>query len=140
MQRRSFIAGIAAAGLLGRSRSWAQGDPLPSWNDGPRRRAILDFVSRVITPASRDFVPVPERIACFDNDGTLWTEQPDYVQVVFAEDRVRALASRHPQWKTLEPFKWVLEGNRDALAAMGEKGLLQVVVETHAGLNTEEFR
>jgi phosphoglycolate phosphatase-like HAD superfamily hydrolase len=140
MHRRSFIAGIAAAGVLGGRSSWGQGDPLPSWNEGPHRRAILDFIARAVILASPDFVPVAERIACFDNDGTLWTEQPNYVQVIFAEDRVRALASRHPQWKTLEPFKWVLEGDRDALAAMGEKALLQVIAETHAGLNTEEFR
>jgi hypothetical protein len=140
MQRRSFVAGLAAAGLLRAASAFAQVDPLPSWNDGPAKRAILDFVPRVITTGSRVFVPVPERIACFDNDGTLWTEQPNYFQVIFAMDRVKALAARHPEWKALEPFKWVIEDNRDALAAMGEKGMLEIMVGTHAGLTTEEFR
>ena len=140
MQRRSFVAGLAAAGLLpAAAPSWAQADPLPSWNDGPVKQAILDFVPRVTTAGGRDFVPVLERIACFDNDGTLWTEQPNYFQVIFAMDRVKALASRHPDWKTLEPFKWVIEDNRDALAAMGEKGVLEIMAATHTGLTTEEF-
>ena len=117
----------------------AQGDPLPSWNDGATRQAIVDFVARVTTPGSRDFVDLPQRIACFDNDGTLWTEQPLYFQVIFAMDRVQAQAGRHPEWKTLEPFRWVLEDNRAALAAMGEKGILQIMAATHAGLTTDEF-
>jgi phosphoglycolate phosphatase-like HAD superfamily hydrolase len=140
MQRRSFIAGLAAIGWLRATPAFAQTDPLPSWNEGPVKRAILDFVPRVVTTGSRDFVPVAERIACFDNDGTLWTEQPNYFQVIFAMDRVKALAARHPEWKALEPFKWVIEDNRDALAAMGEKGMLEVMVATHSGLTTEEFR
>jgi phosphoglycolate phosphatase-like HAD superfamily hydrolase len=113
---------------------------LPSWNDGPVKRAILDFVPRVTMAGAADFVPVLERIACFDNDGTLWTEQPMYFQVIFAMDRVKALAPRHPDWKTLEPFKWVIEDNRDALAAMGEKGVLEIMTATHTGLTTEEFK
>ena len=140
MQRRSFVTGLAAAGALRATSAFAQPDPLPSWNEGPVKRAILDFVPRVITTDSRDFVPVPERLACFDNDGTLWTEQPNYFQVMFAMDRVKVLAERHPEWTTLEPFKWVIEDNRDALAAMGEKGVLEIMVATHAGLTTEEFR
>ena len=90
MQRRSFVTGLAAAGLLPAAPSLAQADPLPSWNDGPVKRAILDFVSRVTTAGGADFVPVPERIATFDNDGTLWTEQPNYFQIIFAMDRVKA--------------------------------------------------
>ena len=140
MQRRSFVAGLVTTGLVRATSAFAQADPLPSWNDGPVKRAILDFVPRVTTAGSRDLVPVPERIACFDNDGTLWTEQPNYFQVIFASDRAKALAARHPEWKTLEPFKWVLEDNRAALAAMGEKGVLEIMVATHAGLTTEEFR
>ena len=141
MQRRSFVAGLAAAGLLpAASPARAQADPLPSWNEGSVKQAILDFVPRVTTAGGRDFVPVPERIACFDNDGTLWTEQPNYFQVIFTMDRVKAAAARHPEWRTLEPFKWVIEDNRDALAALGEKGLLQLMEATHSGLNTEEFR
>lgn len=119
--------------------SVAQDNPLPSWNAGPTRQAILDFVSRVTSAGSRDFVDMPQRIACFDNDGTLWTEQPIYFQVIFAMDRVKAQADRHPEWKTLEPFRWVLEDNRPALAAMGEKGVLQIIAATHAGLTTDEF-
>lgn len=140
MQRRSFVAGLAATGLLPVTPSFAQGDPLPSWSEGPVKRAILDFVSKVTTVGAADFVPVLERIACFDNDGTLWTEQPNYFQVIFAEDQVKALAPRHPEWKTLAPFKWVTDNDRDALAAMEQKGLLEIVVATHAGLTTEEFR
>ena len=140
MQRRSFVAGLAAAGLLPAAPAVAQADPLPSWNEGPAKRAILDFVSRVTTAGGAEFVPVPERIATFDNDGTLWTEQPNYIQAIFALDQVKALAARHPDWKVLEPFKYVLEDNRDALAAMGEKGMLEIITATHSGLTTEEFR
>lgn len=88
-----------------------QSDPLPSWNDGPCKRAILAFVSRVTTPGSPGFVPQPERIATFDNDGTLWTEQPMYTQMVFVLDRVKALAPQHPEWKQQQPFKAILEGD-----------------------------
>jgi phosphoglycolate phosphatase-like HAD superfamily hydrolase len=140
MQRRSFVAGLAAAGLLPAAPSLAQTDPLPSWNEGSAKQAILDFARRVTAAGGPDFVPVPERIATFDNDGTLWTEQPNYFEVIFAMDRVRALAARHPEWKTLEPFKWVIEDNRDALATMGEKGILQIIAATHADLTTEEFK
>jgi len=140
MQRRSFVAGLAAAGLLPAAPSLAQTDPLPSWDEGSAKQAILDFARRVTAAGGPDFVPVPERIATFDNDGTLWTEQPNYFEVIFAMDRVRALAGRHPEWKTLEPFKWVIEDNRDALATMGEKGILQIIAATHADLTTEEFK
>src|SRR5882672_2005190 len=91
-------------------------DPLPSWNDGATKQAIVGFVSRVTTQGSRDFVPVPERIATLDNDGTLWSEQPIYFQFAFALDRVKALAPKHPEWKTTQPFKAVLEGDMKALA------------------------
>ncbi|MBN9514297.1 MAG: haloacid dehalogenase-like hydrolase [Alphaproteobacteria bacterium] len=142
MKRRSFlvgtIAGISLPALTSSAR--AQGDALPSWNDGPAKQSILDFVLRTTTVGSRDWIPVPERIATFDNDGTLWTEQPMYFQVMFAMDRVRAMAGRHPQWRTQEPFKSVLANDRDALAALGEKGLLEIVAATHTGLTTEEFR
>jgi len=142
MKRRSFLAGTIASLSLPAltSSARAQGDALPSWNDGPARQSILDFVTRTTTTGGRDWIPVPERIATFDNDGTLWTEQPMYFQVMFAMDRVRALAGRNPQWATQEPFKSVLTNDRDALAALGEKGLLEVVAATHTGLTTEEFR
>ena len=140
MQRRSFVAGLAAAGLLPAAPSFAQADPLPSWNDGQVKQAILDFMPRVTIVGGSDFVPAPERIATFDNDGTLWTEQPNYFQIIFAMDRVRAMAAQHPEWRTTEPFRSVLAGDRAALAAMGEKGMLEIMAATHAGLSMEEFR
>lgn len=142
MKRRSFLAGTAVGiGLPAlASSAWAQADALPSWNEGPAKQSILDFLQRTTTVGSRDWIPVPERIATFDNDGTLWTEQPMYFQVMFAMDRVRVLAGRNPQWATQEPFKAVLANDREALAALGEKGLLEIVAATHTGLTTEEFR
>ncbi|WP_430641585.1 HAD family hydrolase [Bradyrhizobium embrapense] len=121
------------------SAAFAQADPLPSWNDGAARTAIVDFVARVTTPGGRDFVPPAERIATFDNDGTLWTEQPYYFQLAFALGRVKAMASEHPDWKARQPFKAVLEGDSKALAATGEKGLLQIIAATHAGMTTDAF-
>jgi phosphoglycolate phosphatase-like HAD superfamily hydrolase len=141
LQRRSFIGGvIASAAALRVSASMAQGDPLPSWNDGPNKRSIVDFVTRTTTMGSRDWVPVAERIATFDNDGTLWSEQPMYFQTAFALDRVKALAARHPEWQTMEPFRTILADDRDQLALLSEKGMLEAVVATHAGVTTEEFR
>jgi phosphoglycolate phosphatase-like HAD superfamily hydrolase len=142
MRRRSFVGGVVAstAALGVASPSWAQGDPLPSWNDGPAKQSIVDFVTRTTTAGGRDWVPVPERIATFDNDGTLWTEQPMYVQTVFAMDRVKAAVARHPEWRTTEPFRSVLADDRAQLALVGEKGMLEVITATHAGLTTEEFR
>jgi phosphoglycolate phosphatase-like HAD superfamily hydrolase len=140
MQRRSFVTGLAAAGLLPAAPSLAQADPLPSWNDGLVKQAILAFMPRVTTVGGSDFVPVPERIATFDNDGTLWTEQPNYFQIIFAMDRVRAMATQHPEWRTVEPFRSVLADDQAALAAMGEKGVLEIIAATHTGLATEEFR
>jgi len=112
---------------------------LPSWNDGPARTAIVSFVGNVTRAGTPDFVPAADRIAVFDNDGTLWVEQPMYVQLAFAIDRVKALAPRHPEWKTAQPFKAVLDGDVKALAASGERGLLQLVMATHAGMTTDEF-
>jgi phosphoglycolate phosphatase-like HAD superfamily hydrolase len=117
----------------------AQGDPLPSWNDGANKQSILDFVAAVTKQGSPDFVPVPQRIATFDNDGTLWCEQPMYVQLAFALERVKALSNQHPEWKTKQPFKAVLDSDIAALAKSGEKGLLELVMATHAGMTTEEF-
>lgn len=140
MRRRSLL--VAAAAVVAAPAAFAQdrgqGDPLPSWNGAPRL-SLLAFVQKVTAPGSPDFVPVPERIAVFDNDGTLWTEQPTYFQVAFAFDRVKALAPQHPEWKDREPFKFVLSDDMKALAAAGEKGLLEIVAATHAGLTTEEF-
>jgi phosphoglycolate phosphatase-like HAD superfamily hydrolase len=123
---------------LGASRSGAQ-DPLPSWNDGPRKQAIVHFVTRVTRPGSDDFIEPEERIATFDNDGTLWSEQPIYFQFQFALDRIKALAPRHPEWRTTQPFQAVLEGDREALAAAGEQGLAQLILATHTGMTTDEF-
>lgn len=117
----------------------AQTDPLPSWNDSAPKTAILDFVGTVTTEGSAGFVPEPERVAVFDNDGTLWVEHPMYTQLVFALDRVKALAPEHPEWKTTQPFQAVLDDDRKALAAAGEKGLLQIIAATHAGMSTEQF-
>jgi len=115
------------------------GDPLPSWNDGAAKTRIVRFVEDVTDPASRNFVPPAERIAVFDNDGTLWTEQPMYFQLAFVFDRVKALAPRHPEWKTTEPFKSVLDGNMAGVAASGDHGLLALVGATHGNTTPEEF-
>ena len=144
MKRRSLMMGmVAAAGAAAAGGTirpgFAQADGLPSWNDGAVKRAILEFVARTTTQGGPDWVPVPERIACFDNDGTLWTEQPIYFQIAFAFDRVKAMVSRHPEWRTREPFKSVLADDRAALAALGEKGFIDIVAATHAGMTTEEF-
>jgi len=114
-------------------------DPLPSSNEGKARQSIVAFVEKVTQPGSPDFVPQPERIAVFDNDGTLWSEQPIYFQILFAMDRVKALAPKNPAWKTQQPFKAVLENDMQALAASGVKGLLELLMATHAGNTTEEF-
>jgi phosphoserine phosphatase len=114
-------------------------DPLPSWNDGPTKQSIFSFVEKVTKEGSPSFVPVPERIATFDNDGTLWCEQPVPVQVYFALDRVKALASQHPEWKTKEPFASLLKGDLRATLAAGDEALLEIVMATHAGMSTVEF-
>ncbi len=117
----------------------AVSDPLPSWNDGAAKAAIVDFVERVTDPASPAFVPEAERIAVFDNDGTLWSEQPMYFQLTFAIDQVKALAPEHPEWTTQQPFKAVIENDMATLAQGGEHGLLELVMATHAGMTTQEF-
>jgi phosphoglycolate phosphatase-like HAD superfamily hydrolase len=118
----------------------AQTDPLPSWNDTAPKRAITAFVERTTKQGSPDFVPQDERIATFDNDGTLWIEQPMYVQLAFVLDRVRELAPQHPEWKTTQPFKGVLDGDAKAVAATGEKGLMQLMAATHAGMTVDQFQ
>ena len=112
---------------------------LPSWNDSASKRAIVDFVARITRDGGPEFVPASERVAVFDNDGTLWAEQPLYTQLAFALDRVKALSPQHPEWKQTQPFKGVLEGDVKAVAATGEHGLLQIVAATHAGTTTGEF-
>jgi phosphoserine phosphatase len=114
-------------------------DPLPSWNDGATKQAIVDFVKRVTTEGSPDYVRVPDRIALFDNDGTLWVEQPMYTQLAFVLDDVRRLAPEHPDWKTTAPFKLVLENDLAELAAAGVPGLMELLAATQCGMTTEEF-
>jgi phosphoglycolate phosphatase-like HAD superfamily hydrolase len=116
----------------------AQTDPLPSWNAGAVKKSITDFVARVTTPGT-DFLPVSERIATFDNDGTLWCEQPVYFQLAFAFDRLKAMAPQHPEWKTKEPFKSILNRDIKGLAAAGEKGLLAIMAATHTGMTVDDF-
>jgi hypothetical protein len=114
-------------------------DPLPSWNDGAAKGSVVGFVERVTKPGAPDFVPAPERIAVFDNDGTLWAEQPFYFQLAFALDRVKALAPQHPEWKTQEPFASLLRGDPKSALAGGEPAILEIVMATHAGMTTEQF-
>ncbi len=114
-------------------------EPLASWNDGPTKQAIVDFVTRVSQEGGPDYVHPSERIAVFDNDGTLWSEQPMYVQLAFILDRIKAMAPAHPEWKDTQPYKAVLDDDVAALAASGEKGLMQLLVATHAGMSTAEF-
>jgi phosphoglycolate phosphatase-like HAD superfamily hydrolase len=117
----------------------AAADPLPSWHEGPAKTRILTFVKAVADKSSPDHVVPERRIAVFDNDGTLWSEQPLYFQLQFAIDRVRSLALKHPEWRTRQPFKAVLEKDLGAMVAAGEKGLVELVKATHAGMTTEEF-
>jgi phosphoglycolate phosphatase-like HAD superfamily hydrolase len=138
--RRSVLAGFAAFCLFAPTApSLAQSDPLPSWNEGAAKKAIVDFVARVTQDGGPDFVAPEERIATFDNDGTLWAEQPFYFQGLFAFDEIKRLAPQHPEWQTTEPFKSVLAGDMKGLAAAGEKGLLEIVMASHAGMTTEDF-
>ncbi|PQO27882.1 HAD family hydrolase [Blastopirellula marina] len=114
-------------------------EPLASWNDTAAKAAIIKFVETVTDEDSAGYVPPEDRIATFDNDGTLWTEHPMYTQLAFALDRVRTLAPQHPEWKTQQPFKAVLENDLKTLAASGKKGLLELIVATHTGITTEQF-
>ena len=114
-------------------------DPLPSWNDGTIKRAITDFVRNATTEGSPDYVRVPDRIALFDNDGSLWVEQPMYTQLAFLLDDVRKLAPQHPDWTTTEPFKFVLENDLAGLGAAGVPALMQLLAATQCGMSTEEF-
>lgn len=135
---KPLLAVFAVAALLGAAHAIAA-DPLPSWNDTNAKRAILAFVEKVTTEGSPEFVPPAERIATFDNDGTLWSEEPMYFQLFFALDRVKQLAPQHPEWKTQEPFASLLKGEVKGALAGGEKALLEIVMATHAGVTTEEF-
>jgi phosphoglycolate phosphatase-like HAD superfamily hydrolase len=114
-------------------------DPLPSWNKGKTKSAIVDYVEDVTDSKSKNFIPVADRVATFDNDGNLWSEQPAYFQLFFAIDRIKAMAPDHPEWKDEQPYKAVLEGDMKTLAEQGEHGIVQLVMATHAGMTTEQF-
>lgn len=137
MKRFTLIA--LSISILLSSMSFPSEEFLPSWNDSPAKKAILGFVARVTNPDSPDFVPPSERIAVFDNDGTLWSEQPLYFQLAFVLDRVKALAPQHPEWKDKQPFKGVLENDIEPVLAGGKKSLLTLLMATHGGMTTGEF-
>lgn len=134
----SMMAACVVA-VVGATSAACGADPLPSWNDTDAKQAIVSFVEKVTTTGSPEYVPPAERIATFDNDGTLWGEQPVYVQLLFVFDRIKALAPQHPEWKTTEPFAGAMQGDLKAVAATGEEGLAKLLAATHAGMTTEEF-
>jgi hypothetical protein len=139
--RRAFLGASAAACALlaGCATHAPPADPLPSWNDGAARQSIVAFVAKVTREGSAGYVPPAERIAVFDNDGTLWSEQPAYVQLAFALDRVKALAPQHPEWQAQEPFASLLRGDVASALAGGEKAIAEIIMATHAGTTNEEF-
>jgi phosphoserine phosphatase len=136
---RPLPLALAALLAIGLASPALAADPLPSWNDSASKKAVVAFVERVTKQGSPDFVPVTERIATFDNDGTLWAEQPMYFQLLFALDRVKALAPQHPEWKDKEPFASLLKGDVKGALAGGERAMLEIVMATHAGMTTDEF-
>jgi hypothetical protein len=139
MKRTPFYVIAIACLLICSHRIAYATDPLPSWNDGKAKQTIIDFVTKVSTAGSPAFVPVAERIATFDNDGTLWAEQPMYVQAFFVFDRIKALAPQHPEWQTKEPFASVLKGDLQTALAGGEHAVMEMVMTSHAGMTTVEF-
>jgi len=143
LSRRRWLAAVALSGLLAACAPMPgappAGDPLPSWNEGANKRRIVDFVKAVSSEGSKDHVAPEERIAVFDNDGTLWLEYPMYTQLLFVFDRIRALAPQHPEWKDKEPYKSVLAGDLRGAMASGEKGLLEMLLAAQSGLSTEAF-
>jgi len=147
--RRQMLSVLAALPLVSGSllhpdtasaQAATSANPLPSWNDGATKQSILDFVAAVTREGSPDFVPPAERIATFDNDGTLWVEHPMYTQLTFVLDRVKVLAPQHPEWRDTQPFKAALEGDMKTLAATGEHGLMVLLMATHSGMTTNEFQ
>lgn len=141
VDRRKVLAGMLATSLPLSSvvSARAQAAPLASWHEGPAKASIVDFVAKVATPDGQDFVMANERIAVFDNDGTLWCEQPIYSQLAFALDQVKQLAPTHPEWQTQEPFKSVLSNDVSGLVRSGEQGIFKILAVTHAGMTTDEF-
>ncbi len=143
ISRRSWLAAIALSAALAACAplpgATPSGDPLPSWNEGANKQRIVGFVRAVTSEGSRDFVAPEARIAVFDNDGTLWAEQPMHFQFFFALDRVKALAPQHPEWTNKEPFASLLKGDMKGALAGGEHAILEIVMATHAGMTTDEF-
>ena len=136
---QALIAAALVCALAFNTTVLRAADPLPSWNEGKAKQSIVAFVEKVTNPGSPDFVPVPERIATFDNDGTLWCEQPVPVQLYFVLDRVKALAPQHPEWKNKEPFASLLKGDLHTALAGGDHAILELIMATHAGMTTVEF-
>jgi hypothetical protein len=131
--------GICLA-LLGTTSARAQRDPLPSWNDGASKKAIISFVKDTTEKSSPKYVEPKDRVATFDQDGTLWTEHPLYTQAMFALDRLANLAPQHPEWKETEPFRSVLTGDREAMAKFTEKDWIEIIAVTHAEMGMDEFQ
>ena len=136
MSAKIFVLSVA---VLGATTIIRAQEPLPSWNDTAPKKAIVAFVEQVTKEGSPEFVPVEQRIATFDNDGTLWAEQPIYFQFAFAIDRIKALAASHPEWKNEQPFAAALSGDKKALIASGQKGLMTIMAVSHSGMTTEAF-
>jgi phosphoglycolate phosphatase-like HAD superfamily hydrolase len=143
MSRRGLISLAGALAILATPLASisanAADDPLASWNEGATKKSIMDFVALVTKEGGADYVKPEERIATFDNDGTLWAEQPYYFQLAFALDRVKAMAPEHPEWKDMDPFKSVLAGDLKGVLAGGDKALMAIVAATHSGMTTDEF-
>jgi phosphoserine phosphatase len=147
MKSRKWTSGIVGVILFtlvlltgcSQNKSKPAADPLPSWNEGPTKTALLEFVTAVTDEKSKDYVPPAERIAAFDNDGTLWVEYPMYTQALFAFDRIKSLAPQHPEWKTQQPFKALLAGDMKTVGASGMKGLMEIVMASHSGMTADEF-
>ncbi len=139
--RRCAVLAVCLIALLGAGAGplQAEDDPLPSWNEGSTKQSIIDFVTSVTEEGAPDYVEPKDRIATFDNDGTLWVEQPIYTQFVFAMDEVKRQANQHPEWRDKEPFKSAIDGDLKKVAAMGQKGMLEIIAATHSGMTTVEF-
>ncbi len=135
----AFVLFSCQQALEEKKSAYVDQDPLPSWNDGQARQSIIDFVKRATNDSDSGFIAVEDRIAVFDNDGTLWSEQPMYFQLAFALDQIKIMAADNPGWKNKEPFKSVLNDDLPGLLAQGEHALLQIVAVSHSGMTTDEF-
>ena len=139
IRAKALAAQFALLAMISPASADDAAGALPSWNESPVKTNIIDFVARVTAEGSPDYVPEQDRIATFDNDGTLWVEKPLYTQFVFVIDRVKATSNQHPEWKKKEPFKSALDGNTARLLSYGEKGVMALVTATHSGMTTVEF-